>query len=79
LVRSVSSAVDIPVVAAGGAGSTADFRAAIGAGASAVSAGSLFVFQGPHRAVLVTFPHRAELETLFGGPTFAAPSTVGQR
>ena len=62
LIAAVSAAVNIPVVALGGAGSTDDFGAAIRAGASAASAGSLFVFQRPHRAVLVSYPTQAELK-----------------
>ena len=61
LVRAVAAAVPVPVVAAGGAGSTADFGAAVEAGASAVAAGSLFVFHGRHRAVLINFPSQEEL------------------
>ncbi|MGH7526466.1 MAG: AglZ/HisF2 family acetamidino modification protein [Gemmatimonadales bacterium] len=64
LIRQVAAAVDIPVVAGGGASGLHDFRSAVDAGASAVAAGALFVFQGPHRAVLITFPARAELEAL---------------
>ena len=65
LIRNVASAVDIPVIACGGAGHVSDFRLAIAAGASAISAGSLFVFQGPHRAVLISFPAPEELKALF--------------
>jgi cyclase len=66
LIRSVADAVGIPVVAAGGAANVNDFRrAVIDAGASAAAAGSMFVFQGPHRAVLISFPSRGELERLF--------------
>lgn len=66
LIKSVTSAVDIPVVACGGAASLYDFRrAVVEGGASAAAAGSFFVFHGPHRAVLITFPQRAELEALF--------------
>ena len=62
LIREVSSSVSVPVVACGGASSIDDFVAAVGeAGASAVAAGSLFVFVGPHRAVLINYPARAEL------------------
>ena len=35
------------------------------AGASAVAAGAFFVFHGPHRAVLITYPKYEELEALF--------------
>lgn len=63
LVRSVADAVPVPVVACGGAGSHADFRAAVVDGhASAVAAGSMFVFHGKHRAVLISYPTRGELE-----------------
>jgi cyclase len=57
LIRHVAGIVDIPVVAGGGAGSLDDVVAAIQAGgASAAAAGSLFVFHGKHRAVLITYP-----------------------
>jgi imidazole glycerol-phosphate synthase subunit HisF len=62
LIKAVSSAVNIPVVALGGAGSIDDFTKAIQHGASAVSAGSLFVFQRPHRAVLISYPGQKELK-----------------
>ena len=61
LVGAVSSAVSIPLIACGGAGSVADLSAAVAAGASAVAAGSLFVFAGPRRAVLINYPSAVEL------------------
>lgn len=64
LVRSVSEAVSIPVVAHGGAGGVADMRAAAKAGASAVAAGSPFVFYGRLQGVLVMYPTREELSTI---------------
>ena len=67
LVSRVSAAVSIPVVAAGGAGNLQHFKDAIDSGASAVGAGSLFVFHGKHRAVLITYPKYVELEKLFAG------------
>ncbi len=67
LVRAVSEAVSIPVVASGGAGKLEHFKAAVQAGAAAVSAGSFFVFHGKHRAVLITYPEPAELQALFAG------------
>jgi len=62
LISLVSGAVSIPVVAIGGASSAEDFTAAIHAGASAAAAGSLFVFQRPHRAVLISYPTQTELK-----------------
>ena len=66
LIRRVVRAVRIPVVACGSAGELEDFRSAVGdAGASAVAAGSFFVFEGKRRAVLITYPERKELEALW--------------
>ena len=62
LIKAVSSEVKIPIVALGGAGSLEDLGKAKSAGASAVSAGSLFVFQKAHRAVLITYPNKKEIE-----------------
>lgn len=57
LIRSVTRAVNVPVVACGGAGTLEHLRQAVHeAGASAVSAGSMFVFHGKHRAVLINYP-----------------------
>ncbi len=65
LIRRVTSAVGIPVIASGGAGNLQHFVAAVKeAKASAVAAGSLFVFYGKHRAVLINYPDVAEMERL---------------
>ncbi len=57
LIRHVAPRVPVPVIACGGAGQVRHFSEAIhDAGASAVAAGSMFVFTGPHRAVLINYP-----------------------
>lgn len=57
LLRLVTSSVKVPVIASGGAGTTEHFTQAVKeAGASAVAAGSMFVFLGRHRAVLINYP-----------------------
>lgn len=62
LVRQVADAVSIPLVACGGAGRIEHFGEAVHqGGASAVAAGSLFVFSGPHKAVLINFPSQKDL------------------
>ena len=66
LIKSVSEAVDIPVIACGGAGNVEHFSQALKAQASAVAAGSMFVFHGRHRAVLINFPSQQELREAFG-------------
>ena len=64
LINMVSENVGIPVIASGGAGKNEHFVDAIKAGASAVSAGSLFVFFGPHRAVLINYPDQKTLSEI---------------
>lgn len=57
IIRKVADAVPVPLIASGGAGSLSHFSEAIHkGGASAVAAGSFFVFSGKHRAVLITYP-----------------------
>lgn len=63
-VAQASAAVEIPVMAVGGAGDLGHLAAALKAGASAVGAGSLFVFQGVHQAVLISYIDRVELAAL---------------
>jgi imidazole glycerol-phosphate synthase subunit HisF len=65
LIKSVSESVFVPVVASGGAGNLNHFKSAITEGkASAVAAGSMFVFHGPRRGVLINYPEKKELAEL---------------
>jgi imidazole glycerol-phosphate synthase subunit HisF len=62
LIGRVSQAVTIPVVALGGAGRLEHLRQAYQeTHASALAAGSMFVFHGPRRGVLINYPDRSEL------------------
>lgn len=66
LIRKISEAVTIPVVAMGGAGTLMNLKQAIDEGyASAVAAGSMFVYHGPRNAVLVNYPTQEQLAELF--------------
>ncbi|MBE0603507.1 MAG: imidazole glycerol phosphate synthase subunit HisF, partial [Deltaproteobacteria bacterium] len=57
LIKKVSGRVNVPVVACGGAGTMEHLTQALSeGGASAVAAGSMFVFQGKRRAVLINYP-----------------------
>lgn len=67
IIQKVSSVVSIPVVASGGAGSLSDCVKAVNAGASAAAAGSLFVYYGPLRAVLINYPTQDEFIAAFAG------------
>ena len=63
LVRKVADAVSVPVVACGGAGNLSHVSEVIKQGhASAAAAGSIFVFQGPLRGVLISYPTPKELK-----------------
>lgn len=56
-IRPFTASLGVPVIASGGAASARDLVAAWRrAGAHAVAAGSLFVFKGPLRAVLINYP-----------------------
>jgi imidazole glycerol-phosphate synthase subunit HisF len=65
LIRQVTSSVGIPVVACGGAGSISHLVDAVKGGASAAAAGSMFVFQGPLRGVLISYPNPQDLQQAF--------------
>ncbi|OFY27132.1 MAG: imidazole glycerol phosphate synthase subunit HisF [Bacteroidetes bacterium RIFOXYA12_FULL_35_11] len=65
LIKSISEAVHIPVVALGGAGSTAHLKEAYQNGyANGLAAGSLFVYYGSNKGVLINYPERGELDML---------------
>jgi len=65
LIKRASSAISVPLIAVGGVGGLADIKSAVASGANAVAVGAYFVFNGPHRAVLITYPKYNELEELF--------------
>lgn len=62
LIKNVSSQLQIPVIACGGATDIDGFYSAVQHGASAVAAGSMFVFQRPHQAVLISYPVQSQLK-----------------
>ena len=61
LIKLVSKEVNIPVVACGGAKEVTSFLEAIKNGASAVAAGSLFVYKGAAKGILINYPSQQEL------------------
>lgn len=65
LIESITNKVTIPVIACGGCGSYSHLKDAIlNGGASAAAAGSIFVFNGPHKAVLISYPDRKTIKNL---------------
>jgi cyclase len=70
LVKSVSEAVSVPVVALGGANTMADMTDVIRqGGATTAAAGSMFVLYGRLQAVLITYPSEAERQNAFAPTT----------
>ena len=62
LIKSVADAVTIPVTACGGAGGISDLKTALEEGhAHAAAGGSMFVYYGRLKAVLITAPTEQEL------------------
>ena len=63
LIKSVADAVKIPVTAIGGAGGIADLKNVLDEGhAHAAAGGSMFVYYGRLKAVLITAPNEKELK-----------------
>ncbi|MGN0750829.1 MAG: AglZ/HisF2 family acetamidino modification protein [Treponema sp.] len=62
LVKSITEVVDVPVIACGGASGIKDLKEVIqNAGAHAAAGGSMFVYYGRLKAVLITAPSEKEL------------------
>jgi len=66
IIRLIANSVSVQVVALGGAQNLEDFRKAIESGASACAAGSMFVFDKKHRAVIISYPKYQELKEYLG-------------
>ena len=55
-IKEAGNISSVPVIYIGGIGSLDDIKSSIDSGADAVGAGSFFVYHGPHKAVLITYP-----------------------
>ena len=64
LIKYISNQIDIPLISLGGVGSINDIQQSFQAGAQGVGVGSFFVFYGPHKAVLITYPDKKTLKNL---------------
>jgi cyclase len=66
LIKSLSRVVSIPVVALGGAGSLEHLKQAFeNSYATGVAAGSLFVYHGSRKGILINYPDQETIMTLF--------------
>jgi imidazole glycerol-phosphate synthase subunit HisF len=65
LMKEVSAAVEIPVIACGGAGSLEDIKLLLqSSSVAAAAAGTMFVLHGKHKAPLISYPRPHEIEAL---------------
>ena len=64
LTPSIIETLSVPVVICGGAGSRKDFIEPLSFGASAAAAGSLFVYKGKDKGVLINYPERPEIDDI---------------
>lgn len=64
LISSISHSLEVPVIACGGCSSYPNLKDAIDAGASGAAAGSIFVFNGPKKAVLISYPDRQTIKEI---------------
>jgi cyclase len=60
-IKQLSTQVSAPIVACGGASSIDSFLPAIQHGASALAAGSMFVYTGSTRGILINYPKQEDL------------------
>ena len=66
LIDKIAGNISIPLTVLGGAGSLADIEKVIDKhGVIGVAAGSLFVFKGPYKAVLINYPTQSEKNKVF--------------
>lgn len=65
LAERIRGSVHVPISLLGGAGSLKDIEALFrSCGVVGAAAGSLFVFKGPYRAVLINYPNRKQKEDM---------------
>ena len=66
LIAKVREKISLPMTVLGGAGSLDDIEKVINQhGVIGVAAGSLFVFKGPYKAVLINYPNQIEKNKIF--------------
>lgn len=66
LIKQLSALSKVPLIACGGARNVESFRNVIDSGASAAAAGSLFIYRGVQKGILINYPSQSKLhESVF--------------
>lgn len=64
-IEKISSELEVPIVCCGGCSSLEDMREALEYGASGMAAGSLFVYSGEEKGILINYPSREQIQKVF--------------
>jgi cyclase len=64
-IKQVSKEITTPLIVCGGANKQEDFKNAINSGADACAAGSMFIYKGNHKAVMINYPKYNDILNLF--------------
>jgi cyclase len=62
IINELNKLINIPIIACGGAGNLEHVKNAMEAGANAIAAGSMFVFHGNQKGILINYPEKDQLE-----------------
>lgn len=65
LISQVSSSINVPIIAAGGIKGIDSIKKGFKSGINAIAAGSMFVYKGPLKAVLINYPDKEVLTQLY--------------
>lgn len=65
IINDMAQQIKIPLIVSGGAGCLGDLKKGIQVGASACAAGSMFVYHGVRRAVLISYPEQTQLNEIY--------------
>ena len=66
IIKRISSKLNIPIIASGGARNLNDFKLAKEAGTHACAGGGMFVYHMPHRAVVISYPKYENIRKILG-------------
>ncbi|MBQ1784374.1 MAG: imidazole glycerol phosphate synthase subunit HisF [Gammaproteobacteria bacterium] len=79
LIEQIRNATSLPLTVLGGAGSLNDLRSLIESyGIIGAGAGSLFVFKGKYKAVLINYPTHSEKDALYKSQSNSNVNEIGQ-
>ena len=61
IIKRLTEATNIPIIATGGAGNLEHVKNAVKAGANAIAAGSMFIFHGKQKGILINYPEKDQI------------------